>query len=105
MAVRAGLVEDLGPCESDLSTARIVLIDRSISLLGILRLIEEHARENGVFFNGDLSPSLKNNYLAYCNSLRLSLEALGLDVRKKNEVLDLKVYAKSKYEDRQGAKE
>jgi len=101
MAVREGLIRDLGPCESDLSTARIVIIDRSISLLGIIRCIEEHARENGVFLNGELAPSLQNNYLAYCNSLRLNLAVLGLDAKKADETLNLSEYARCRYGDQQ----
>ncbi|MHA1325612.1 MAG: hypothetical protein ACTSRL_22705 [Candidatus Helarchaeota archaeon] len=34
----------------------------------------------------DLAPSLKSSYLAYNNSLRLDLQALGLN-RKADEVL------------------
>ena len=86
MAVRKGLVTDLGPTELDLTTAQIVLIDRITTKLGVIRCVEEHIRENSVMVGNDLAPSLKASYLAYNNSLRLDLQALGLDKRSE-EVL------------------
>jgi hypothetical protein len=85
MAVRQGLIQDLGPTENDLSTARIVLIDRITTKLGVIRCVEEHIRENSVMAGEDLAPSLKASYLAYNNSLRLDLQALGLE--KKGEAI------------------
>jgi hypothetical protein len=79
MAVRQGLVLDLGPTEEELSTAKIVLIDRITTKLGVIRCIEEHIRDNSVIVGDDLAPSLKASYLAYNNSLRLDLQALGLE--------------------------
>jgi len=86
----------LGPSEEDLSIAQRVLIDRIISKLGIIRCIEEHIRENSVMRGHDLAPSLKASYLAYNNSIRLDLQALGID-KKKAGVLDLQTYVKEKY--------
>jgi hypothetical protein len=86
IAVRQGLVKDLGPTENDLSTAQIVLIDRITTKLGVIRCVEEHIRENSVIEGNDLAPSLKASYLAYNNSLRLDLQALGLN-KKLDEVL------------------
>lgn len=79
MAVRQGLVLDLGPTEEELSIAKIVLIDRITTKLGVIRCIEEHIRDNSVMVGDDLAPSLKASYLAYNNSLRLDLQALGLE--------------------------
>jgi len=79
--VREGLIEDQGG-EANLSTARKVLIDRVIGKIGIVRLIEEHAREEGVFQDGKLADVLGANYLAYTNSIRHDLTALGLDPEK-----------------------
>jgi len=50
--VREGLIRDLGPKEENLTTAQLVLIDRVITKLGIIRLIEEHVKEKGIFKNG-----------------------------------------------------
>jgi hypothetical protein len=79
--VREGLIEDLGPTEGELSTGQRVLIDRIVSKLGVVRCIEEHIRENAVMEGKDLAPSLKTSYLAYNNSIRLDLMALGIDTR------------------------
>ena len=85
IAVRQGLVSDLGPTEDELSTAQIILIDRITTKLGVIRCVEEHIRENSVMVSDDLAPSLKTSYLAYNNSLRLDLQALGLE--KKGEAI------------------
>lgn len=104
MAAREGLVRDLGPTENGLSTAQIVLIDRITTKLGVIRCVEEYIRENTVMVGDDLAPSLKASYLAYNNSLRLDLQALGLEVKKANEILDLNEYAKDKYGEKGGKK-
>jgi len=94
---REGLVRDLGPTEEDLTTAQIVIMDRIISKLGIIRCIEEHIRENSVMIGDNLAPSLGKNYISYNNSVRLDLEKLGIDKRKGDEVFDLQEYAREKY--------
>jgi len=86
MAAREGLVRDLGPTENDLSAAQIILIDRVTTKLGIVRCIEEHIRERSVMVGEDLAPSLRASYLAYNNSIRLDLQALGLN-KKTDEIL------------------
>lgn len=85
IAARQGLVKDLGPTENDLSTAQIILIDRITTKLGVIRCVEEYIRENSVMAGDDLAPSLRASYLAYNNSLRLDLQALGID--RKAEVI------------------
>jgi hypothetical protein len=85
---RAGLVNDLGPLEADLTTAQVVLIDRVISKLSILRCVEEHVREKGVFTKaGELGPVLSKSYLAWANSIRLDLQALGIDKRAGEKIM------------------
>jgi len=86
-AARENLIKDLGPTEEELTTAQIIIIDRIVSKLGIVRCIEEHIRENSVMRGQELAPSLKTSYLAYNNSIRLDLQALGLDKRQVSEVL------------------
>jgi hypothetical protein len=86
--VREGLVNDLGPLEEDLTTAQAVLIDRVISKLSILRCVEEHVREKGVFTKaGELGPVLSKSYLAWANSIRLDLQALGINTRAGERIL------------------
>jgi len=85
--VREGLIEDLGPSEEDLSTAQRVLINRVISKLGVIRCVEEYIKENSVIVGNDLAPSLKASYLAYNNSIRLDLQALGIEKRATDKAL------------------
>lgn len=80
-AVRASLVADLGGSEDNLSAQQIILIDRSISLLGIIRCIEEDAKEKGVFKGDSLRPSLGKHYISFTNSLKQILQLLGLKRR------------------------
>jgi hypothetical protein len=86
IAARDGLIRDLGPSEKDLTTAQIIIIDRVIGILGVLRCVEEFIREHSVLVGNELAPSLQASYLAFCNSLRLSLLSLGLE-RKTEAIL------------------
>ena len=87
MAVREGLIRDLGPTENDLSTAQIILIDRIVSKIGIVRCQEEYAREHSVMDGNELTSCLKTSYLAYSNSIRLDLQALGITKKTEDAVL------------------
>jgi len=95
-AARESLIKDLGPTEEDLTAAQIIIIDRIVSKLGVVRCIEEHIRENSVMRGHDLAPSLKASYLAYNNSIRLDLQALGIEKRRADEVQELDKYIKEK---------
>lgn len=86
-AVREGMIRDIGPEEKDLTTAQIILIDRLVSLLGVIRLIEEKVKEDGIFRGRELTPSLKQNYVSYNNTVRLTLERLGIDKSMGDRVL------------------
>jgi hypothetical protein len=86
-AARDGLIEDLGPREEDLTTAQRVLVDRAISKLSVVRCIEEHVKEEGVFRGRELSPVMAKSYITYCESIRRDLEALGISKRAGERVL------------------
>jgi len=101
-AVREHLIIDLGPGEDKLSAGQLILIDRVISKLGCIRCIEEHIRENSVMVGEELAPSLKASYLAFNNSLRLDLLALGLE-KKLEDVTSLDKYVEEKYGKKEGA--
>jgi hypothetical protein len=94
-AVREGLIQDLGPSEEELTTAQRVLIDRVVTKLGIVRLIEENAKETGIFRKGKLDSSLGLIYLRYDNSVKLQLQALGVDQRAAEKILSPLELAKS----------
>jgi hypothetical protein len=96
-AARENLIKDLGPTEADLTAAQIILIDRVVTKLGVIRCIEEHIRENSVMVGDNLAPSLKATYLAFDNSLRLALQALGMKSKKAEGIMDLGRYVEEKY--------
>lgn len=96
-AVREGLIRDIGPTEKDLTTAQLILIDRLISLCGVVRLMEEKAKEEGIFDGKDLSPSLRQHYISYNNTVRLTLRELGIHMRKADAVPDVQTYIKETY--------
>jgi len=86
-AARENLVKDLGPTEENLTAAQIIIIDRIVSKLGIVRCIEEHIRENSVMRGHNVAPSLKTSYLAYNNSIRLDLQALGIEKTSRGKLM------------------
>ena len=90
------LTRDLGPREEDLTAAQRVLISRAVSKLAVIRCIEEHVKETGVFKGKELSPVLAKSYITYTNSLRLDLEALGIDKRAEAKILELGEYIQAK---------
>ncbi len=96
-ATREGLIRDLGPTEIDLTVAQVILIDRTVTKLGVIRCIEEHIRENSVMVGDTLAPSLKESYFAYNNSIRLDLQALGINSKKAEGIMDLGKYVEEKY--------
>jgi len=98
-ACREGLISDIGGTEAELSTSQIILIDRAIGILGVLRCIEEHVRDKASVMAGEeLTSCLRASYLGYNNTLRLTLNILGIDKRMP-ETPDLKTYIKSEYGD------
>lgn len=94
---REQLVLDIGGGEQNLNAQEVILIDRIICKLGVLRCIEEHVRETGVFQGNRLNSALSKNYLSYSNSIRLDLQALGIGKKKADETLPpLAVYVAEK---------
>ena len=76
--VREGLIHDLAASEEEMTTARRILVDRALSLLSIIRCVEEYVRETGVFKGGELAPVLAHSYCTYSAELRRVLETLGI---------------------------
>jgi len=77
---RAGFIEDHGGPDK-IPTARLILIDRTCSLLGVILCMESHVRENYIFKGKEILPVLSNHYLAYVNSLQRHLALIGLDLK------------------------
>jgi len=87
-ACRNGLTEDLGG-EVNMSTQELILVDRCVSILGVLRCIEEFCKEKGVFKGDELQPSLGKHYISYTNSLKQILSLLGIESRAGDKVLTM----------------
>jgi len=85
-ACRNGLIEDLG---GNLSTQETILVDRCVSLLGVLRCIEEDAKDKGIFDGNGLRSSLGKHYISYTNSLKQILALLGLKKQSIDELSPL----------------
>lgn len=88
-AARAELVRDLGPTENDLTAAQVILIDRIVSMLGVVRCIEEHIRGNSVMVGQNLASPLKESYLTYNNSIARILDKLGIKTKVGEGILDV----------------
>lgn len=88
-AVRARVIEDLGPTEDDMSGIQIVLCDRLISILGCVRCMEEAAREG--------KTELSKHYLSFNNTIAKICNILGVEKKVTEEILDLQTYVKEKY--------
>jgi len=96
-AIREGLVRDIAITEEGLTTAQRILVDRTVTFLGVIRLIEEWVREHGVLDEkGGLSPSLSAHYLAFNRNVKEYLVLLGIDTRRTADALDLGRYLEGK---------
>lgn len=87
--LRDSLVRDLGGSRlDDLSQQEQLLIRRVIAKALFCESIEAWALEQSsiVGEDGTLLPALGQNYLAMANSLRLDLQALGLERKTKDSV-------------------
>lgn len=86
--VREGLIHDLAKSEEDLSTAQRVLIDRIITFLGVIRLIEEHAKQHGVLDSrGRPTSGLTGHYLTFNRQVKEMLSLLGIEKKVIEETL------------------
>jgi hypothetical protein len=97
-SVRVGLIRDIAGTEANLSTSQRILIDRAVSILSVIRTIEVSLSESGIIEGQgkdvQLQSILRDNYLAYSNSLRLILRELGIEKKAVDDVLDLTSYVK-----------
>jgi hypothetical protein len=105
-AIEADLIKDLGGLES-LTTAQEILIKATIEGYGVLLLSVMYCKKYSVLRPDqarkgiiELQPVLGHQFLAFLNTLRQNLVALGLDKRKVNEALDLKTYIAKNYPDK-----
>lgn len=77
-----GPFQDLGG-QDNITTAQEVLVDRAISRLGLVLLLEKFGREHGVFTkDGGVHDVFVKLYLPSLTGLRNELALLGIDRRK-----------------------
>ncbi len=86
--LRRALIDDLG---GDLSTQKNLIVDRIVFKVLKLCSYESHIIDG----NGGSNPSGEKYYLAFANSLRLDLQALGLE-KKILDPVSLTDYLKQK---------
>jgi len=90
-AYRLAIVKDLGG-ESNISAARLILIEKAMHLYAVTRSIENYINDRGCFrgkgHHTRLEPVLANNYTNYVNSLRLILREIGIEPVRAEQRLD-----------------
>ena len=85
--LRDRIIEDIAGTESKLSGAELMLLDRTINIYAVTRMIEIHVAKHGAFDEkGNMRSILTQVYLAYNNTLRLNLRELGIK-RKVDDIL------------------
>jgi len=97
MATREGLVRDVAGDEGSLSEQQRIIIDRIVSKLAILRLIEIYIEKHGIWRRDrliknqvlELEPALGLNYLAFSNSIDRALKLLGVN-KKAGDIEEIK---------------
>lgn len=82
--LRDRIIEDIASTEDKLSGAELMLLDRTINIYGVIRMIEIYVAKHGAFDEkGNMRSILTQVYLAYNNTLRLNLRELK--IRRKVE--------------------
>ena len=98
-----GLIEDLGG-PSELTAAKEILIKGTVEAYGVLFLAIMYCKKEGILRPDllekgvvSLQPVLGQQFLAFLNTCRQNLVALGLDKKKADEAFDLGKYVEEKY--------
>lgn len=84
---REGWIRDLGG-EENMTTSQKVLVDRAVTFLGAIRLIEEHLKDQGIFQQpgGFLHDHLTTHYLRWNRALTNVLGQLGITTKPAPEL-------------------
>jgi hypothetical protein len=76
IAWQKAIIDDFGGIEH-LDAFQASMLDRATECLIILKCMAEHVEQNGIVGgDGQLVPCLRNSFLAYHNSFRLTLQAI-----------------------------
>ena len=99
------LIECQGGQEK-LTAAQEILIKSTIEAYGVILLASVYCKRDGILRPDkakegvvELQPVLSNQFLAFMNTIRQNLLALGLDRKDADNVLDLKAYLEKKGEE------
>lgn len=97
------LIDDQGG-SSEITGAKEILIKGTVEAFGVFFLAIMYCKKEGILRPDllekgivSLQPVLGNQFIAFMNTIRQNLVALGLEKKKADEVLDLKKYIKEKY--------
>ena len=101
--IERSLIDDLGGPEK-LIAAKEILIKATIETYGVLFLASMYCKREGILRPDkmkrgiiELQPVLGHQFIAFMNTIRQNLLALGIDQRKADEALDLGKYVQEKY--------
>ena len=93
-----------------MTAGREILIKSTVEAFGVVLLSAMFCKREGIIRPDlarhgviELQPVLGKQFLAFMNSIRQNLVALGLDRRRADDILDLSVYLKTKAEAERGA--
>ena len=98
-----GLIDDSGGLEN-MTAAKEILIKATIEAYGVLFLASIYCKREGILRPDkmkrgiiELQPVLGHQFIAFMNTIRQNLLALGIDQRKADEALDLGKYVQERY--------
>lgn len=101
--IERSLIDDLGGPEK-LTAAKEILIKATIEAYGVLFLASMYCKREGILRPDkakkniiELQPVLGHQFIAFMNTIRQNLLALGIDKNKAEEGLDLGKYVEEKY--------
>jgi len=101
--IEQALIADIGGPEK-MTAAQEVLIKSTIQAYGVLLLAGAYTQRYSILDPAkarrgvlELQPLLGRSYIAFLNTIRCNLVALGLDQRKADEPLDVIAYVQEKY--------
>jgi len=86
-----------------MTAAKQILIKSTIEAYGVILLASVYCKDAGILRPDkkeqgiiELQPVLGNQFLAFMNTIRQNLIALGLDKKEAEEVMDLETYIKQR---------
>lgn len=100
---------DLQGGREKLTAAQEILIKGTIEAYGVILLASMHCKKEGILRPDkaekgiiELQPVLGQQFLAFLNTVRQNLLALGLEKKKTNDVLDVYSYIEKRDQEKQG---